>query len=358
MGCSSSVPSVVESVCIKDRYELRSVIGEGSYAQVRVGVDRHSGEHSAVKVLDLQAHAPSAAGLSKSARDEVALWRLIGCHQNCMHLIDYFESQSQLCFVMERCESSLEHGFAKVHGSGPLELARIIREMLLGIDHLHAKSIVHRDVQPSSFFLGGSSGSTVKLSGFGFATLLPKSGSLSGACGTPAYMSPEMAADLPYASGTDVWSIGIVVSQLLCGRSPLGSRSAMLADVRRGATQLHFEQAASVPPVSTQAMSFVQRLLERSPQRRPSTNEALQHPFVCSPSASPRGLESKCNPRSICTVDSDAVSTCSSVSTQSLSLAFSEDDAESVKRDLSGSSVGSISSMKISAGKVRGLSSR
>lgn len=369
MGCSSSVLAEAGNASISGRYELGAVIGEGSYAQVRAAVHQRSGETSAVKVLNLQAHVPSAAGLLVSARDHAALWRQIGQHQHCVHLRDFFESSAQVCFVMERCESSLQQSFASVRCAGPAEVARTIREMLFGLEHLHSLRIVHRDVKPSHFLTGGPSGLTLKLSGFDSAASLPRSGVLFGACGTPLFISPEMAADRAYATGTDIWSLGVVVYELLCGRLPhaaSSSESAKMTTVRLGGSPLNFETAANITPVSAEAKCLVRRLLEHAPQRRLSACEALQHPLLHTASLPLMSSVAKGDSRGDCAFDPDVASTCSGISLHSLSLVFSDDDTvggrlsgmSAVGLVPSGSSECSVSSVGISVGKVSGLSPR
>merc|ERR1712032_479050 len=156
----------------------------------------------------------------------------------------------------------------------------------------HEVSIVHRDVKPENFLLGGEHRSTVKLIDFGLSARKPREGGLTGHYGTAPYMSPEMVSDKPYAEATDIWSLGATVYVCLYGDLPYLPPEHLTKDGRvdskviRHAIMVGEPEPAFAPTSeeclvpSLSATSFARALLERVPESRCTAYQALQLSFV------------------------------------------------------------------------------
>lgn len=109
---------------------------------------------------------------------------------------------------------------------GPLNeqtCRRLVRNVAAALRHLHGSSLVHRDIKPQNLLLTGpltDPATVLKLADFGFARSLPPESLASTLCGSPHYMSPELLAFKPYDAKTDLWSVGVVLAELLTGRPP------------------------------------------------------------------------------------------------------------------------------------------
>eukprot|EP00928_Gymnodinium_smaydae_P007619 TRINITY_DN12732_c0_g1_i1.p1 TRINITY_DN12732_c0_g1~~TRINITY_DN12732_c0_g1_i1.p1 ORF type:complete len:384 (-),score=57.66 TRINITY_DN12732_c0_g1_i1:85-1236(-) len=172
------------------------------------------------------------------AEAEARVWRRVGQHANCVELINTFVENNNWYMVMEKCEGSFKQEWTRVQQMLERESARVFREMVLGVAHLHQSGIVHRDVKVENFLLGGLHGTTVKLADFGFSRMMPADKLLKDKYGTAPYMSPEMIAGIGYDCKTDVWSLGCTIHVLLhelypynVGRANAAAmKTAILAD--------------------------------------------------------------------------------------------------------------------------------
>lgn len=110
------------------------------------------------------------------------------------------------------------------------EAIHVARSMLSAMKHMHERGIIHRDLKPENMLLavsrkrraggcaGGASTMTVKIIDFGFAKVLEKGATSSSFLGTGGYLAPEILLHQPYAAPVDMWSFGVLVYLLLCGR--------------------------------------------------------------------------------------------------------------------------------------------
>jgi len=288
-------------------YKLGAKLGEGGFGQVREAMHISSGEWYAVKIIDLRkiaeiADDPGEVCATASyavkkitspalvdARREVAVWRKIGKGDNCVRLLDTFGNRrgSKLFYmVMERCTGGdLMQHLGKTLSAGEQDVSQIFRQMLLGIQQVHSVRLVHRDIKPHNFLLGGEAEEIVKLCDFGSAEYVPPAPHCMDTwAGTLPYMSPEMiGTPCAYRENTDVWSFGITAYILLYGHFPYMAEKKEKEDwactIIKG-ERPSFERPGGLPQPSEQATAFVQALLKMDPKERCSVSEALGMEFM------------------------------------------------------------------------------
>jgi serine/threonine protein kinase len=147
----------------------------------------------------------------------------------------------------------------------------------------HARSISHRDLKPENVLMHVTNEKcTLKITDFGLACRT--SGMMMQQCGTPAYMSPQMADRRPYTKSTDMFSIGVLVCYMVTGVNPFyragdreGDDDVLLERIRRGDWVLHGPRAASL---SAEARDFVGKLLQVREECRLTADGALAHPWL------------------------------------------------------------------------------
>lgn len=280
-----------------DKFLLGKKLGEGAFGQVRELTSRDTGWVGAVKIVDARVRGRQSASFRecdfhviRTTETEIAVWKKLGKHENCVELMERFFEGGLFYMVMEKCVQSLMVRLVEGETMRENDLQRAFREMLSAIAHVHAQGIVHRDIKPDNFLVGGADGSMVKLCDFGLAAILPKRGGLGGVYGTAPYMAPEMLKSERYAELVDIWSLGATVYLMLFAEFPYMPKSmtpeGMKDAIRRNSPELKVSRQRTAKSVALihnlpdSAASFVAALLQRDVTKRPSALEALRLEFV------------------------------------------------------------------------------
>lgn len=258
--------------CLDQRYEIRRVLGVGGYAVVYLAFDRELRREVALKVL--RADRRSTGSLLRLRR-EAAVAR-DAASPRLVRIFDVRASETAVYLTMEVVEGESLRDRLK---RGPLavdEAAGVTVQILEGLRVLHSLGIIHRDVKPGNVLLDPAGG--VKLADFGLAL---QSGSDEtrvtvgeGVLGTLAYVSPEQALDEEVDARGDLYSVGVVLYEMLTGelphtgKSPLG---AVLGRLRARAPDVR-QLRSEVP---SWLASIVAGLLEKDRSRRYPSAEAV-----------------------------------------------------------------------------------
>jgi serine/threonine-protein kinase len=206
------------------RYELRGIIGEGSFGRVYRGRDRRLARPVAVKVIKPW-WAADGASIERFQHEAQLLARVND--PGIVQIYDFGHTSSGPYYVAELVEGqSLEERLHR--GPIPIEEAVRIAEQLCGaLGSAHSQGVVHCDVKPANVLLDDRG--RVKVGDFGVArfgeTRAAASSALFG--GTPRYMSPEQARGLSVTAASDVYSAGVVLYEMLAGRPPFEGGSAV-----------------------------------------------------------------------------------------------------------------------------------
>lgn len=263
---------------IKEYYAFVKALGEGHFGKVLLAKDRLSMEKFAVKVI----RKSSTEDRSETRiQRELDILRLVN-HPNIVRLYDLFDEKEKLYFVLEYMAggalyevlSSEEMLYSEERASC------IIKDVLHGLVYLHEKGIVHRDVKPQNILTTGRTWPfTSKLADFGLSNFLDSTTGLRSRVGTPYFCAREVATAETYGSKADLWSVGVVVYEMLSGCKPFEGTGAnsVLHAIRDG--------RYSFPPshwstISTDARDFISRLICIDVDRRLSATQALQHPWI------------------------------------------------------------------------------
>ncbi|CAG9312216.1 unnamed protein product [Blepharisma stoltei] len=199
-------------------------------------------------------------------------------HPNIIKLYDVIEEPGCYHLVMELCSDG--ELYDRISGQGHLdesEAKRLVRQILLAVNHLHCNGIVHRDLKPENFLFEGNE---LKLIDFGLSAFCTK-GKMKTMVGSPNYVSPEVLHS-KYDTKCDMWAIGVITYVMLSGSFPFYGRTnkEIFSKIIPGDYRFSEPSWQNVTP---QAINFIRQLLVIKPQKRLSAFQALQHPWLQQP---------------------------------------------------------------------------
>jgi len=261
---------------VNDDYHCaKKVLGSGLSGDVHMATSKHDSKHKyAVKAFNLH-------GLSAQDREDLANEASVFLgmdHPHVARLVDVYESETRLEFVME-CLTGGEL-FARIARRKKFcekDAVDATWQMLLALNYLHSHGIVHRDIKLENFMFESDKSDHLKLIDFGFSKIVDAETTMNLSCGTMSYVAPEVLQK-NYTNKCDMWSLGVTVFILLFGYMPFsgGDRMQMKA-IMRGDYEVR-KKAWDL--VNDTAQDFVKQLLVLDPDKRLSAPEALQHPWI------------------------------------------------------------------------------
>lgn len=196
-----------------NRYESLERIGEGSFGEVRAGVDKHRGCKVAIKTV----RNTSRDGIPKAIFREMETLRQLCDSRYVVELLDVFVDENNIVLVLEYLCSDLGEVITQAKEALPRAVVKgFLKQTLHALSFCHERCVIHRDIKPSNILL--TADGTVKLGDFGLARVLPPgfTGSLSHQVATRWYRAPELLfAARHYDASVDVWSLGAVTAELL-----------------------------------------------------------------------------------------------------------------------------------------------
>jgi serine/threonine protein kinase len=249
------------------RYVLHEALGRGAMGQVFAGSTRPTGEPVAIKILRPE-FVSDPEVVARFVQERTILMSIADPHV--VRVIDLVIEGDTLAIVMELVQGpDLRRQLRDRRTVPPAEAVHLTGQLLRGVAAVHAAGIIHRDIKPENVLVDTSAGwPRLKLTDFGVARLSYGASltRLSGVIGTPEYMAPELAEHNRATPAADLYSAGIVLYEMLCGRTPFAGGHP-LAVLRR-----HTDQAPPViPGVAPELWDRIAWLLAKDPDSRPAS---------------------------------------------------------------------------------------
>ncbi len=261
-----------------DGYIVRSELGRGGMATVYVAEEMLTHRLVALKLLHWDLTRSEDA-----RRRFIAEMHILTTleHPNVVRCYHCNDVGGQLLMALEYVRGGTLRALldARVRVDAA-EACRIALGILaaLAAAHSHEPPIIHRDLKPENILLGGDG--TIKVADFGIAKMLGSETLTTTPLGTLHYMSPEQLEELPITASSDLYSLGIVLYEMLAGQRPFSGRSTMeIIRAHYGQEPPPFpaEVARTIPP---QLGQLVFALLRKDPSKRPPSAVAVQAQLV------------------------------------------------------------------------------
>jgi serine/threonine protein kinase len=258
-------------------YKVVEKIGEGGMGAVYKGVDLMLEREVAIKVLKPELGSQPQV-VERFRSEAVTLARLN--HPNIATLFSFFRQGDFFFMVLEYVKGTTLDRIVEAHGVMTCEQAiPLFCQMLEGIDHAHSLGIIHRDIKPANMMLTESG--LLKVLDFGIARALgsarmTRAGNL---IGTIEYMSPEQVRGMETDARSDIYSLGMVLYELLTGRVPFASDSEyelMKAQVE----QLPTPPREFAPNIPEEVEWAILCATEKNPENRFQTAGAFSEAIV------------------------------------------------------------------------------
>ena len=255
---------IAADTIIDSRYRVLEKIGAGGMADVYCAEDMHLGRKVAVKLLHsrfaqdqefverFRREASSAAGLQ---------------HPNVVGVYDRGEFGETYYIAMEYCEGeSLKQLITREAPLDPARAIAITKQILVATRFAHRRNVIHRDLKPHNVILDEEE--NVKVTDFGIARAGGSDITEVGAImGTAQYLSPEQAQGRPVTEESDLYSIGVVLFELLTGRTPFSGDSAVAVALQH-VNQPPPSPRELQPTVPPELEAVVLKALDKDPTRR------------------------------------------------------------------------------------------
>ena len=270
-------------------YLLLQTLGEGEFGKVKLGVHRHFGEETAIKLIKremvaaAEEHQADGSKTSKVER-EISVLRLLR-HPNIVHLYEVIESERYIGIVLEYGAGGELFDYILAQKClQEREACRLFAQLVSGVSYLHRKKIIHRDLKLENLLLDRHR--NVIITDFGFANNFSARSNdlMATSCGSPCYAAPELVVQdgMYVGAAVDVWSCGVILYAMLAGYLPFdddpanpdGDNINMLYKYIM-ATPLSFPDYITAEP-----RSLLQRMLVPDPAKRATLDEVMDHPWL------------------------------------------------------------------------------
>ncbi|XP_069958392.1 serine/threonine-protein kinase 3 isoform X1 [Cherax quadricarinatus] len=252
-------------------FDIICKLGEGSYGSVYKALHKESGQVLAIKQV------PIDTDLQEIIK-EISIMQQCDSH----HVVKYYGSyfkDSDLWIVMEYCGAGSVSDIMRLRKKTLTEeeIATVIYDTLRGLEYLHLRRKIHRDIKAGNILLNTQG--HAKLADFGVAGQLSDTmAKRNTVIGTPFWMAPEVIQEIGYDCVADIWSLGITALEMAEGKPPYGDIHPMRA----------IFMIPTKPPPSfrepdqwqPEFIDFVSRCLVKNPEERATASELLQHQFI------------------------------------------------------------------------------
>lgn len=253
------------------------ILGDGSFSVCRRCIEKSTGKEYAVKIVSRKT----------DCTQEINLLRACQGHPNIVNLHKVFMDEGHTYLVFELLKGGeLLDRIRKKSKFTESEASGILRKLVSAVSFMHSHGVVHRDLKPENLlFTSNDDNAEIKVVDFGFARLKQEKEPLHTPCFTLHYAAPEVlnGDSKGYDENCDLWSLGVILYTMLCGKAPFhaNSRDDSAVSVMNRIKSGEFSFSAPAwSGVSTEAKNVVQGLLTVDPKQRLQMSDLKNNSWV------------------------------------------------------------------------------
>lgn len=198
-------------------------------------------------------------------------------HDNIVNLLDVIWKNGELHLILERCgggdfkkflgDQAMKEGYAHFY----------LKQLANGLKYLYNNNVSHRDLKPQNILLSDDY-KTLKISDFGFAKIIGSENLAETICGSPMYMAPEIMNNETYTDKSDLWSVGIIMFEILFARYPIKGVTNIF-ELMKELKKYKKVDIPNNPKLTNECKDLIDRLLTKNPSKRISWKDFFNHPW-------------------------------------------------------------------------------
>eukprot|EP00470_Lotharella_oceanica_P010878 CAMPEP_0170190702 /NCGR_PEP_ID=MMETSP0040_2-20121228/49930_1 /TAXON_ID=641309 /ORGANISM="Lotharella oceanica, Strain CCMP622" /LENGTH=414 /DNA_ID=CAMNT_0010438631 /DNA_START=46 /DNA_END=1290 /DNA_ORIENTATION=+ len=259
-----------------EEYERLEELGVGRFSSVICAEHKRTKVKYAMKVIE---KVNIDEKEQQALHTEIAVLRMLR-HPNILSLKHVFETRRQIFIITNLVSGGdLFEKLDKVKVFDEKKAREIMGNLLGVVQYLHSRGVVHRDLKPENILITKGENFGIVLGDFGLSQFAGPHQTMTLACGTPAYVAPEVWIMEGYDSQVDLWSLGVILYLFLSGRLPFNGKDKKELQQHTLHSKLNFNYKIW-ENISKEAIDLTSKLLEKDPRKRLTAKQALEHPWL------------------------------------------------------------------------------
>jgi aurora kinase, other len=251
-------------------FDIGRSLGKGKFGTVYMAREKKSKFVVALKVI--KKAQMTRANVEHQLRREIEIQTNLR-HRNILRMYGYFYDSKRIYLILEYASGGeLYKKLCNAKRFEEHQAAVYISDLAMALDYCHQKKIIHRDIKPENLLIGQHG--EIKIADFGWSIHAPTS-RRNTMCGTLDYLPPEMIDGSEHDEQVDVWTLGILLYELLAGNPPFEAEGQSATYRRIREIDLRFPRH-----FSEEVKDLIRKILVKDPRKRMSLTSIPKHPWV------------------------------------------------------------------------------
>jgi len=268
---------------LSEFYSIQGKLGRGNFAVVRKVQRRSDGKYFAAKIINKKTMKVRDLELLGK---EVQILKMMD-HPNINTMIETFDTKNHLYIVLQLLEGeNLFENIVKRRVYYERDAANVVMQVARACEYMHERGIIHRDLKPENLVYLDKKHEQICITDFGLSKYMDQNQSKTKtACGTPAFVAPEVLRQESYGTQVDMWSLGTILYIMLCGYPPFVERNLprLYKAIKKGKVVFNKPYWDNI---SKPAVDVVKGLLNLDLKARLTPTQLLKDPWVTGTEAS------------------------------------------------------------------------